>query len=111
MPLPLPQNCRFDKERNGVAFTVEIDGREWKAFITSQAIAALYADQDLVRAVSDSSEITRKVAERLTAGDDIEPITLTSTMFDDKHAFAGSGLYFIALSQRENYKRGKRARY
>jgi hypothetical protein len=84
MPLPLPKNCRWDPEQKGVAFSVELDGKEWQAFITSEAISAQYPNQDAVRAVSTSSYITRKVAERLRDGDDTEPIFLTSTMFDDK---------------------------
>lgn len=82
MPLPLPKNCRLDPERRGVAFSVELDGKERQAFITSEAVTALYPNRDAVSAVSSSSLITRKVAERLKAGDDIEPIYLSSLMFD-----------------------------
>jgi hypothetical protein len=83
MSIARPKKCRLDQERNGVAFSVEIDGRQWKCFITREAVGKLYADQDIVRAVSNSSQVTRKIAERIKAGD-VEPITFTSTMFDEK---------------------------
>jgi hypothetical protein len=81
MPLPVPKNCRPIEEPKGIAFTVEIDGAERKALITSEAIAALYPNQDSVQAIGYSSLITRKVAEHLGAGDDCEPVLLTSAMF------------------------------
>jgi hypothetical protein len=84
MPLPLPVNCKFDEEKRGVFFTVTIDGKEWKCFITKEAIESLYPTKDLVRAVSESSEVTRGIAMRLKCGDVVEPIYLVSTMLDKK---------------------------
>jgi len=81
MPLPLPKNCRLNAEERGVNFDVEIDGRIWKAFITFEALDAEYPNQDRIDALSRSSYITRKVAERIRGGDDVEPIVLRTTMF------------------------------
>jgi len=81
MPLLRPKNCRLNEKDCGVDFEVEIDGRNWKAFITFEYVASLYpANPDRIRAVSQSSYITRKVAERIRVGD-LEPIFLSSTMF------------------------------
>lgn len=81
MPLPRPKNCRLNEKDRGVNFEVEIDGRNWKAFITFEALDSHYPRRDRIRAISQSSYITRKVAERIRAGDDVEPIFLSSTMF------------------------------
>ena len=81
MPLPLPENCRLNEKERRVDFEVQIDGRNWKALITFTALDALYPGRDRVGAVSQSAYISRKVAECVRAGEDAEPISLTSVMF------------------------------
>lgn len=83
MPLPLPKNCRPDEQGRGFDFEVKIEGRNWKASISLEVLKALYPRHDPIRALSQSSHIARKVAERVRAGD-VEPIYLSSTMFNDK---------------------------
>lgn len=84
MTLSLPHNCRFDEKENGVAFDVAIGDRIVKCFITSQALENHFgpcADiGDKVHVVSTTTSITRKVRNRVAAGDS-EPVTLTSLMF------------------------------
>ena len=78
MPLPTPKNCRLDNRCE--AFVVEINGRQWNCRITLEAVADLYPGRDPVQAVSESSLITRKVAEFVRSGD-VEPIFLNSMHF------------------------------
>lgn len=87
MPLPTPQNCRMSPDNAKVLFEVEIDGRMRKGEITTQAIEKMYGTQkDLVRAVSESSEVTRGMQKRIAAGAtdyEHQPILLKSTMLDE----------------------------
>ena len=87
MPLPTPQNCRMSPDNSGVLFEVEIDGRMRKGEITIQAIEKMYGTQtDLVRTVSQSSDVTRGMQKRISVGVDDEhgPILLNSMMLDEK---------------------------
>ena len=76
-----PKNPRTNKEDRGVNFEVEIDGRNWKAFITFEALDSLYPGPSLdrIRAVLQSSHITSLVVERIGCGDNVEPIHLSTT--------------------------------
>jgi hypothetical protein len=86
MPLPLPKNCRLNKKARGIDFEVAIKGRNWKAFITFEAVDYLYpCSKNRVGAVSRSSYITRKVAERIRV-DDVEPIHVSSVMVQQESA-------------------------
>jgi hypothetical protein len=81
LPLPLPKNCQLNAKEHGLNFEVEIEGRNWRAFITFEALDAVYPGRDRIHAVSQSSYIPRKVAECIRAGSDAEPISLTRAMF------------------------------
>jgi hypothetical protein len=80
MTLPLPKNCRLNEKERGVNFEVEIYGRTWSAFTTFEVLDILYLGADRIHAVSQSSYITAKVRERIQAGDDAEPILLSSIL-------------------------------
>jgi len=88
MLLPTPRNCRMSPDNTGVLFEVEIDGRMRKGEITTQAIEKMYGTQtDLVRTVSESSEVTRGMQKRIAAGatdHEHQPILLSSTMLGEK---------------------------
>lgn len=76
MPLPRPRNASFKGE--DIEFAVEVDGRTWSCFITSQALDELFPNNtDKLKALAQSSFVTRKAVERIRAGD-VEPIVLTS---------------------------------
>lgn len=84
MTLSSPYNCHFDEEKNGIAFDVAIGDRTVNGFITNQALESHFGPcagiGDKVHVVSTTTSITRKVRERVDAGD-LEPIVLTSMMF------------------------------
>jgi len=81
MPKPLPKNLWLNETMRMVNFEGEISGSNGKTFITFNALDALYPGRDRIRAVSQNSYITRKVAECIRAGNDAEPISLTIAMF------------------------------
>ena len=83
MPKPLPKNCRFDKEQNGVTFTVEIDGREWRAFITAEAADKLYPGCEPVEEICSRSYVADLCAKLIRSGNTSEPLHISSVMLDE----------------------------
>jgi len=84
MPLPLPQNCQFDDEHNGVAFELAVNNKSTKCFVSSEALEDHFglceSKQAKVHGVKTTSAIGQKARQRMEAGD-VEPIFLVTAMF------------------------------
>lgn len=84
MPLPLPTNCRFDSGRDGVALTVDVNGRPVGCFVSTEALEDHFAPCDTpeqkVRVVGTLAMLSQMVTQRVERGD-VEPIVLVTRMF------------------------------
>jgi len=82
MTMPRPKNVRLNED-GLIEFEVEIDGATRRAIITKEAVQHLYAaNPDTLRAVRESSHITRLVGELLKRGM-TEPVEINSRMLTE----------------------------
>ena len=82
MPKPVPQNCRVDPDGRGVAFDADVQGKRRSAIMTFEALDEFFPHVlDLsarLRLLVQRSYIVDLVAQPVRAGDDAEPICVSS---------------------------------
>ena len=84
MTVPSPKDCRFDSERDGVAFTADVAGQPVKCFITTRALEDYFpharTPDEKVRMVASLTMLTLRARKCVADGEPV-PITFTTRDF------------------------------